>query len=112
MCEVIEPRYPKAGNGRRPIGLERLLHIHFIQHWLADLAREEARCNSASLRRFAGIDLWREPVPDSATITKSRKLFNENKLGEALFAKVGKELQARGLKVTATVIHADEADWR
>jgi IS5 family transposase len=23
LCEVIEPRYPKAGNGRPPIGLAR-----------------------------------------------------------------------------------------
>lgn len=43
LCEVIEPHYPKAGNGRPPIGLERMLRIHFIQHWfnLADLACEE-----------------------------------------------------------------------
>ena len=33
VCEVIEPYYPKAGNGRPPIGLERMLRIHFIQHW-------------------------------------------------------------------------------
>ena len=25
LCEVIEPHYPKAGNGRPPIGLERML---------------------------------------------------------------------------------------
>ena len=24
LCEVIEPHYPKAGNGRRPVGLERM----------------------------------------------------------------------------------------
>ena len=76
LCEVIEPHYPKAGNGRPPIGLERMLRIHFIQHWfnLADLACEEALYDSASLRHFVGIDLGREPVPDSTTITKFRKL--------------------------------------
>ena len=31
LREVIEPHYPKVGNGRPPIGLERMLHIHFIQ---------------------------------------------------------------------------------
>ena len=30
LCEVIEPHYPKAGNGRPPIGLQRMLRIHFI----------------------------------------------------------------------------------
>lgn len=33
LCEVIEPYYPKAGNGRPPIGLERMLRIHFIHVW-------------------------------------------------------------------------------
>jgi transposase, IS5 family len=109
LCEVIEPCYPKVGNGRPPIGLERMLRIHFIQHWfnLADLSCEEALYDSASLRRFVGIDLGREPVPDSTTITNFRKLLNENKLGEALFAKVGQELQARGFKVnTGTIVDA------
>ena len=109
LCEVIEPYYPKAGNGRPPIGVQRMLRIHFIQHWfnLADLACEEALYDSASLRRFVGIDLGRESVPDATTILKFRKLLNENKLGEALFAQVGQELQARGFKVkTGTIVDA------
>ena len=109
LCAVIEPHYPQAGNGRPPIGLQRMLRIHFIQHWfnLADMACEEALYDSASLRRFVGIDLGREPVPDSTTITKFRKLLNDNQLGEALFAQVGQELQARGFKVnTGTIVDA------
>ena len=109
LCEVIEPYYPKAGNGRPPIGLERMLRIRFIQHWfnLADLACEEALYDSASLRRFVGIDLGREPVPDATTMLKFRWLLNNNKLGEALFAQVGQELQARGFKVnTGTIVGA------
>ena len=109
LCDVIEPHYPKAGNGRPPIGLERMLRIHFIQHWfnLADLACEEALYDSASLRRFVGIDLGREPIPDATTMLKFRKLLNDNQLGEALFAKVGQELQERGFKVnTGTIVDA------
>ena len=109
LCQVIEPHYPKAGNGRPPIGLERMLRIHFLQHWfnLADLACEEALYDSASLRRFAGIDLGRERVPDATTLLKFRKLLHEHKLGEALFAKVGQQLQERGLKVnTGTIVDA------
>jgi IS5 family transposase len=34
LCAVVEPHYPKAGNGRPPIGLERMLRMHFVQHWL------------------------------------------------------------------------------
>jgi len=109
LCEVIEPHYPKAGNGRPPIGLERMLRIHFIQHWfnLADLACEEALYDSASLRRFVGIDLGREPVPDATTMLKFRRLLNDHKLGEALFAQVGQVLQSKGFKVsTGTIVDA------
>jgi IS5 family transposase len=86
-----------------------MLRIHFIQQWfnLADLACEEALYDSASLRRFVGIDLGREPVPDSTIITKFRKLLNDNKRGNALFAQVGKEPQARGFKIhTGTIVDA------
>ena len=109
LCSVIEPHYPKAGNGRPPIGLERMLRMYFVQHWfnLADEACEEALLDSAALRRFVGIDLGRERVPDGTTLLKFRRLLENNKLGEALFAKVGKVLQERGLKVgTGTIVDA------
>ena len=109
LCQVIEPHYPKAGNGRPPIGLERMLRIHFLQHWfnLADLSCEEALYDSASLRRFVGIDLGHEPVPDATTMLKFRRLLNDHQLGAALFARVGQELQQRGIQVnTGTIVDA------
>ena len=109
LCAVIDPYYPKAGNGRPPIGLERMLRIHFIEHWfnLADLACEEALYDSTSLRRFVGIDLGAEPVPDATTMLKFRRLLNDNGLGEALFAQVGAVLQASGFQVkTGTIVDA------
>ena len=33
LCALIEPFYPKAGNGRPPVGLERMLRIYFLQNW-------------------------------------------------------------------------------
>ncbi len=55
LCEVIEPHYSKAGNGRPPIGLERMLRMYFVQHWfnLADEASEDALLDSTPLRRCA-----------------------------------------------------------
>jgi len=71
------------------------------------LACEEALYDSASLRRFVGIDLGREPVPDATTLLKFRKRLNDNKLGEALFAQVGQVLQSKGFKVnTGTIVDA------
>lgn len=109
LCGVIEPHYPKAGNGRPPIGLERMLRMYFVQHWfnLADEACEEALLDSTALRRFVGIDLGRERVPDGTTLLKFRRLLEKHKLGEALFAMVGEVLQARGLKLgTGTIVDA------
>src|SRR3954470_6299257 len=73
LCAVVEPFYPKRGNGRPPIGVERMLRLHFLQHWfnLSDPAVEEALYESVSMRRFVGIDLGREPVPDETTILNS-----------------------------------------
>lgn len=109
LCAVIEPHYPKPGDGRPPVGLQRMLRMYFVQHWfnLADEACEEALLDSPALRRFVGIDLGRERVPDGTTLLKFRRLLEAHKLGEQLFATVGQTLQARGLKVgTGTIVDA------
>lgn len=64
LCSLVEPHYPKAGNGRRPVGVERMLRVYFLQQWfsLSDPAVEEALYDSPLMRRFAQIDLD-QPVP-------------------------------------------------
>ncbi|MDK3166364.1 MULTISPECIES: transposase, partial [Aeromonas] len=59
MTTVIEPFYPKAGNGRRPYPLETMLRIHCMQHWynLSDGAMEDALYEIASMRLFARLSL-------------------------------------------------------
>ena len=60
LTVAIEPFYPKPkGAGRRPKGAERMLRIHFLQHWfeLSDPAAEEALYDSRATRQFVGIDL-------------------------------------------------------
>ena len=56
---LVEPHYPKAGNGRRPVGLAIMLRTYFMQQCfnLSDPGVEEAFYESATLRRFA----WRRP---------------------------------------------------
>ena len=74
LCARIEPVYPKAGNGRPPVGVERMLRMYFLQHWfnLSDPAVEEALYDSPTLRAFVGIDLGQEPVPDETNVCKFR----------------------------------------
>jgi IS5 family transposase len=114
LCALIEPVYPKPGNGRPPVGLDRMLRIYLLQHWfnLSDPAVEEALYDSSAMRAFVGIDLGREPVPDETTVCKFRHLLESHELGRALFEQVARHLQARGLKVAggtivdATIINA------
>jgi IS5 family transposase len=109
LCALIEPFYPKAGNGRPPVGVERMLRIYFLQHWfnLSDPAVEEALYDSQAMRRFAGIDLGREPVPDETTMCRFRHLLEEHDLGRRLFDEVQRHLAANGLTVaTGTIVDA------
>jgi len=114
LCAVVEPVYPKAGKGRSPIGLERMLRMYFLAHWfnLADAALEEAVYDSEAMRQFLDIDLTRDLVPDETTVCKFRHLLERNHLGAKLFEEVGWHLQAQGMTVNsgtmvdATIINA------
>ena len=114
LCALIEAHYPKAGNGRPPIGVERMLRIYFLQQWfnLSDPAVEEALYDSLVMRQFVGIDLGREPVPDETTMCKFRHLLEEHNLGGEMLETVNLHLQAKGVRITtgtivdATIIHA------
>jgi len=80
LTRLIEPHYPKGGNGRPPMGVEKMLRIHFMQQWfnLSDPAMEDALYDSQSIGRFAGIDLSQDPVPDETTILKFRHLLEKH----------------------------------
>ena len=106
FCALIEPHYPKAGNGRPPIGIERMLRMYLVANWfnLADEACEDALYDIAAFRDFCRIDLGRERVPDATTLLNFRHLLEEHKIGAALFAKVGELLLASGMKLSGGTI--------
>ncbi len=114
LVERLRPFYPKGERGRPPIGLERMLRIHFLQQWygLADGAMEDALYDSQALRGFAGIDLTVAAVPDATTIMNFRHWLERHELSQALFAEVLAMLEERGLLmrqgtiVDATIIAA------
>jgi IS5 family transposase len=79
------------------------------QQWfnLSDPAVEEALYDSSAMRRFVGIYLGREPVPDETTVCRFRHLLEEHDLGQPLFDEVQQHLAAKGLKVaTGTIVDA------
>jgi transposase, IS5 family len=109
LCRLVEPFYPKPGNGRPPIGVERMLRLYFLQQWfnLSDPAAEEALYDSQAMRGFVGIDLGCEPVPDETTVCRFRHRLEAHDLGRRLFDEVQRHLAANGLKVaTGTIVDA------
>jgi IS5 family transposase len=99
LLRVIERHYPRAGNGRPPMALEKMLRIYFLQQWfnLSDPAMEDALYDIESLRRFAGIELGQDEVPDETTILNFRHLLERHGLTKKLFKKINEHLEQRGL---------------
>src|SRR6476659_1815117 len=90
LMALIEPFYPKAGKGRQPLGLEKMLRIYLLQIWfdLSDPQAEDAIYDSESMRRFAGVELSDDAVPDETTILRFRHLLEKHKLTEAMFEQI------------------------
>jgi len=89
--------------------LERILRIYFMQQWygLSDPAMEDALYEIESMRRFAGIDLGEDAVPDETTILNFRHLLERHKLTENIFEKTRLYLKDKGLLVReGTIVDA------
>lgn len=114
LLAVLKPAYPDGKRGRPPIGLERMLRLYFLQQWycLADEALEDAVYDSQAMRKFLGINLATDPVPDATTLLKFRRLLENNDLCSAIFETINAHLEERGLLmregtlVDATIINA------
>ena len=108
------PHYPKAGNGTQPMPMGTMLRIYFMQQWfnLSDPAMEDALYDSESMRRFAGIELQDDAVPDESTILRFRHLLEQHQLTERIFGLVRGLLEKKrlllksGTIVDATIIEA------
>ena len=114
LIEEIKRYYPKAGNGRQPMPLKRMLKIYFMQQWykLSDPAMEDTLYDSESIRRFAEIDMETDVIPDETTILHFRHLLEKHELTRKIFTKTNQYLLDKGLLlregtiVDATIISA------
>lgn len=109
LMGLIEPYYPKAGRGRQPLGLEKMLRIYLLQIWfdLSDPQAEDAIYDSESMRRFAGVELSDDVVPDESTILRFRHLLEKHELTEAMFEQINQVLEEKGLLLrSGTIVDA------
>jgi IS5 family transposase len=86
-----------------------MLRIHLMQQWysLSDPAMEDALIEVPTMRRFAGIDLVSERIPDETTILAFRHLLEKHNLGEQIFQVVKAHLKERGMAMKqGTIIDA------
>ena len=54
LCALIDPYYPKAGKGRPPVGVERMLRIYFLQQWFQPVGPGRGR-SAVRLGRDAAV---------------------------------------------------------
>jgi IS5 family transposase len=114
LLALVRPHYAKAGNGRRPVGLEIMLRVYFVQQWfnLSDPGVEEALYESPVLQRFVGVDLGAAPAPDETTVCRFRHLLEKHDLCGMMLDAVNVHLESKGIKIAtctivdATIIHA------
>ena len=97
---LIRPLYhhPSAKGGRSPFPLEVMLRIHTLQRWvtLSDPLMEEILIDTPCFRRFAGIDMVSERIPDKSTILIFRHLLEEHGIGDQISEAVKQPLKAQG----------------
>ena len=86
-----------------------MLRTYFMQQWfnLSDPGVEEAFYESATLRRFAGVDLGAAPAPDETTVLRFRHLLENHDLGGEMLETVNQHLEAKGIRIaTGTIVDA------
>lgn len=112
LLKPILKKYPKMGNGRRPISAEVMLRIYFLQQWygLSDPGMEDSLYDIESMRRFAGVEM--SGIPDETTLCKFRHFLEKHRLTEKLFQITERYLSeqdlilSEGTIVDATIISA------
>ena len=111
LIDLLELHYPRSSSkgGRPPYPLATMLRIHLMQQWysLSDPGMEEALIEVPTMRRFAGIDLISDRIPDETTMLAFRHLLEKDNLGEQIFETVKAHLKKRGMAMKqGTIIDA------
>lgn len=91
------------------MSLGTMLRKHFMQQWFgySDPAIEEALHDVPLLRRFTGLDAFKDVMPDESTIMRFRHLLEQHDLATAIFAEVAGLLSEKGLTMKrGTVVDA------
>lgn len=114
LLQVIEPHYYIGKFGRKPMKLELMLRIYFLQQWfnLGDPTVEDAVYDRISFQKFLRVDLMNDAIPDETTILNFRHLLEKHELTKKILLTVNTILLRKGVLlkegtiVDATLISA------
>ena len=106
LLALVAPHYAVPGRGRRPLPLETMLRVYFLQQWfdLSDPQAEDMLYDSESMRRFARVELGEDTVPDESTILRFRHLLEQHQLTAQMFDAVKQLLIDKRLLLKAGTI--------
>lgn len=114
LLKVLRRHYRENDECGRPTMPARvMLRMYFLQQWfqLSDPGAEEALYDSASMRKFVGVELGQDPIPDETTILNFRHLLEEHNLTKLFFEKTNALLEKQGLLVkSGTIVDATIID--
>jgi IS5 family transposase len=89
MVEMIEPHCPRSSSKgeRLPNALASKQRIHRMQQWYSTnyTAMEDALIEVRTMRRFAGIDMLSDRIPDVATNLEFRLQLEKHNLRDQVY---------------------------
>lgn len=100
LVAAVEPFYYPGRRGRRPMGVEKMLRMYFLQLWfsLSDEGVEDAIYDSRAFSRFMGVSFGLgDQAPDATTLLKFRRIIEENGLAGEILGRVNAVLEAKGV---------------
>lgn len=100
LVELIRPCYYEGRRGRKPVGIERMLRMYFLQLWfnLSDEGVEEAIYDSRAFSEFMGVSFGQgDQVPDATTLLKFRRIVEDNGLAPRILECVNSMLEEKGV---------------
>lgn len=102
MLRALRPLYPTEGSSALVrIPMQRMLRMYFVQQWyrLNDETLHDALLDMQPLRRFVGIDLATDEVPDPSATREFKRLLEAGRLSTVLVVEVRARLLREGLQM-------------
>ena len=118
LVSVVKPHYFEGRRGRKPVGIERMLRMYFLQLWfnLSDEGVEDAVYDSRAFSEFMGISFGLgDQVPDATTLLKFRRIIESKGVAKEILGCVNVILESEsvmmrgGSIVDATIMVASKS---